>query len=180
MAAGVTVHPDNLAEFRAHLNEHCGLTSRDFAPRFEVLPAQSNLTLHDWARLMDRLEPLGAANPRPSILLSNAVFLGLKYLKRPADPRPGALLDPLQPPVLGAAFGVEVRFRDPVAQQVYTATWFAPERAARVLSQKSGPFHVVLAIRHDAATGSKPGPTYRWIVEHVEPASQDDPAGVRR
>ena len=181
MAAGVTVDPDHLADFRAHLNANCGLTARDFTPRFEVLPAQSNLTLHDWARLMDRLEPMGAANPRPSIMLPHAVFIGpMKYLKRPADPRSGALLDPHQPPVLGAAFGVEVRFRDSVTRQVYTATWFAPEKAAEMLCQ-AGPFHVVLAVRHAAQSENKPGtPAYRWIVEHVEAASQDESADTSR
>jgi len=67
-AAGITIRPERIDEFRRRLNEHAAscLTREDLEPSvnidFELLPEHVTFTV---ARELEALEPFGAGNPRP-------------------------------------------------------------------------------------------------------------------
>ena len=73
-AAGITIKPEKITEFRRRLNEHAAscLTEEDLQPTLQIdadLPfEQINLQL---AAELNRLEPYGAGNPRPIFLTRN-------------------------------------------------------------------------------------------------------------
>ena len=89
-AAGITIRPDRIEEFRRRLNEHAAacLTSDDLEPLvkidFELKPEDVTFSL---ARELDALEPFGAGNPRPVFMtrnlrrLSEPVVIKDKHLK---------------------------------------------------------------------------------------------------
>lgn len=73
-AAGITIKPEKITEFRRRLNEHAAscLTEEDLQPTLQIDAAlpfeQVNLQL---AAELNRLEPYGAGNPRPIFLTRN-------------------------------------------------------------------------------------------------------------
>ena len=73
-AAGITIRPDRIAEFRRRLNEHAAscLTAEDLEPQvhidLELAPETVTFAL---ARELDALEPFGAGNPRPVFATRN-------------------------------------------------------------------------------------------------------------
>lgn len=89
-AAGITIKPDRIDELRRRLNEHAGacLTEEDLQPCVHIdaeLPAE-DISFELVAELQ-RLEPYGAANPRPTFLARNLCILteprliGQRHLK---------------------------------------------------------------------------------------------------
>ncbi len=79
MAAGMTMAGDQVEPFRSWLGERHRLSPEDLEPIHEVLAPAGALRAEDskdlagaWCRLFDRLEPFGAGNPRPSLILRGA------------------------------------------------------------------------------------------------------------
>lgn len=89
-AAGITIRPERIAEFRRRLNEHAAacLTEEDLEHSLtidmELFPEQVTFQL---ARELQALEPFGAGNPRPVFVtrnlrcLSEPMVLKNKHLK---------------------------------------------------------------------------------------------------
>ena len=89
-AAGITIRPDRISEFRRRLNEHAAscLTAADLEPSvkvdLELTPEKVTFSL---ARELEALEPFGAGNPRPVFvtrnlrLLSEPVVVKDRHLK---------------------------------------------------------------------------------------------------
>lgn len=76
MAAGIKIAPEKVDSLRLWLREQCALSSEDFAPVHEVLapvetPAREDTTelARCWCEFYSRLEPFGAANPLPAVIL---------------------------------------------------------------------------------------------------------------
>ena len=73
-AAGITIRPERIAEFRRRLNEHAAacLTPDDLEPSvnidLELGPESVTFAL---ARELEALEPFGAGNPRPMFMTKN-------------------------------------------------------------------------------------------------------------
>jgi single-stranded-DNA-specific exonuclease len=73
-AAGITIRPERIAEFRRRLNEHASscLTPVDLEPSvnidFELSPESVTFPL---AKELEALEPFGAGNPRPVFMTKN-------------------------------------------------------------------------------------------------------------
>ena len=89
-AAGITIRPGRIDEFRRRLNEHAAscLTAEDLEPSVKVdleLPAEK--IAFSLARELEALEPFGAGNPRPVFvtrnlrLLSEPVVVKDRHLK---------------------------------------------------------------------------------------------------
>jgi len=80
-AAGITIRPGRIDEFRRRLNEHAAscLTREDLEPSvhidLELSPEQVTFSL---ARELEALEPFGAGNPRPVFMTK-----GLRCLSEP-------------------------------------------------------------------------------------------------
>jgi len=96
-AAGITIRPERIAEFRRRLNEHAAscLTAEDLEHSvsidMEIAPESVSF---QFARELQALEPFGAGNPRPVFAtknlrcLSEPLVLKDKHLKlRLAGPR---------------------------------------------------------------------------------------------
>jgi single-stranded-DNA-specific exonuclease len=89
-AAGITIRPERINEFRRRLNEHAAscLTREDLEPSvnidFELSPEHVTFTV---ARELEALEPFGAGNPRPVFMtkhlrcLSAPVIVKDRHLK---------------------------------------------------------------------------------------------------
>lgn len=89
-AAGITIRPGRIDEFRRRLNEHAAscLTSEDLEPSVKVdLELTAEKVTFSLAREMEALEPFGAGNPRPVLvtrnlrLLSEPVIVKDRHLK---------------------------------------------------------------------------------------------------
>jgi len=81
-AAGITIRPERIAEFRRRLNEHAAscLTPDDLEPLVRVdLELSSESVTFALAREFEALEPFGAGNPRPVFMTKN-----LRCLSEPA------------------------------------------------------------------------------------------------
>jgi single-stranded-DNA-specific exonuclease len=81
-AAGITIRPERITEFRRRLNEHAAsmLTPQDLQPSVNIdleLPPES--IAFPLARELEALEPFGAGNPRPVFMTKN-----LRSLSEPA------------------------------------------------------------------------------------------------
>jgi single-stranded-DNA-specific exonuclease len=80
-AAGITIRPERIAEFRRRLNEHAALclAPEDLEPSvnvdFELSPESVTFPL---AKELEALEPFGAGNPRPVFMTK-----GLRCLSEP-------------------------------------------------------------------------------------------------
>ena len=73
-AAGITIRPERIEEFRRRLNEHAAscLTPEDLEPSVSIdleLPPES--ITFNLARELEALEPFGAGNPRPVFVTKN-------------------------------------------------------------------------------------------------------------
>src|SRR5215204_4403203 len=73
-AAGITIRPQRIEEFRRRLNEHAAscLSVEDLEPSVNVdieLPAEC--ITFSFTRELDALEPFGAGNPRPVFMTKN-------------------------------------------------------------------------------------------------------------
>jgi single-stranded-DNA-specific exonuclease len=89
-AAGITIRPERIAEFRRRLNEHAAscLTEEDLehSVKIDLELAPESVTFQ-FARELQALEPFGAGNPRPVFAtknlrcLSEPVVLKDKHLK---------------------------------------------------------------------------------------------------
>ena len=74
MAAGISIHEDNIDAFRRHLNSHVRNTTspEDLVPRLHIDAECTIGQLH--LQILDhylQLEPFGAANPEPLLLARN-------------------------------------------------------------------------------------------------------------
>ena len=73
-AAGITIRPERIAEFRRRLNEHAAtcLTEGDLQPAVKIdLELKAESVTFSLARELDALEPFGAGNPRPVFMTRN-------------------------------------------------------------------------------------------------------------
>ena len=73
-AAGISIRPERIAEFRRRLNEHAAscLTADDLEPHVHVdLELAPEAVTFGLARELDALEPFGAGNPRPVFVTRN-------------------------------------------------------------------------------------------------------------
>jgi single-stranded-DNA-specific exonuclease len=73
-AAGITIRPQRIEEFRRRLNEHAAscLTTDDLQPAVTIdLELKSESVTFSLARELDALEPFGAGNPRPVFATRN-------------------------------------------------------------------------------------------------------------
>jgi len=96
-AAGITIRPERIEEFRRRLNEHAGscLTPQDLEPSVNIdLELRAENVTFSLARELDALEPFGAGNPRPVFVtpnlrcLSEPMLLKDRHLKfRVAGPQ---------------------------------------------------------------------------------------------
>src|SRR5690348_8805520 len=96
-AAGITIKPERIAEFRRRLNEHAAscLTEEDLEHSVDIdLEVAPESVTFQFARELQALEPFGAGNPRPVFAtknlrcLSEPLVLKDKHLKlRLAGPR---------------------------------------------------------------------------------------------
>ena len=89
-AAGITIRPERIEEFRRRLNEHAAscLTTDDLEPLVKIdLELKPESVTFSLARELDGLEPFGAGNPRPVFVtrglrrLSEPVVIKDKHLK---------------------------------------------------------------------------------------------------
>lgn len=89
-AAGITIRPGRIDEFRRRLNEHAAscLTAEDLEPSVKVdLELPGEKVTFSLARELEALEPFGAGNPRPVFvtrnlrLLSEPVVVKDRHLK---------------------------------------------------------------------------------------------------
>lgn len=81
MAAGLSLHANNIEAFRRALNEEINkLDPSDFLPQEEILgelePEAINLELLD---ILECFEPYGEGNPKPRFLINNAELLHVKH-----------------------------------------------------------------------------------------------------
>lgn len=75
MAAGLTLHGKDLQWFRKYLNEHSGLTKKDFEEKVMVdVPMPMSYASPELISELDLLEPFGCGNPKPVFAEKN-VFL---------------------------------------------------------------------------------------------------------
>ena len=89
-AAGITIRPQRIEEFRRRLNEHAAscLTTDDLEPLVKIdLELKPESVTFSLARELNALEPFGAGNPRPVFVtrnlrrLSEPVVIKDKHLK---------------------------------------------------------------------------------------------------
>src|ERR1044072_898229 len=89
-AAGITIRPERIEEFRRRLNEHAAscLTADDLEPLVKIdLELKPESVTFSLARELNALEPFGAGNPRPVFVtrnlrrLSEPVVIKDKHLK---------------------------------------------------------------------------------------------------
>ena len=89
-AAGITLRPERIEEFRRRLNEHAAscLSTEDLEPLVNIdLELKPENVTFSLARELDALEPFGAGNPRPVFMtrnlrrLSEPVVIKDKHLK---------------------------------------------------------------------------------------------------
>ncbi len=89
-AAGITIRPERIAEFRSRLNEHAAscLTDEDLEHSVRIdLELSPESVTYQLARELQTLEPFGAGNPRPVFLtrnlrsLSEPVVMKERHLK---------------------------------------------------------------------------------------------------
>jgi len=81
-AAGITIKPERIGEFRRRLNEHAAsvLTPHDLEPLVNIdLELPPDTIAFPLARELEALEPFGAGNPRPVFVTKN-----LRCLSEPA------------------------------------------------------------------------------------------------
>jgi len=81
-AAGITIKPERITEFRRRLNEHAAsvLTAEDLQPSVKIdLELPPECIAFPLARELEALEPFGAGNPRPVFATKN-----LRSLSEPA------------------------------------------------------------------------------------------------
>ena len=73
-AAGITIKPDHIPEFRRRLNEHAAsmLTPHDLEPSVSIdLELSPENVAFPLAKELEALEPFGAGNPRPVFMTRN-------------------------------------------------------------------------------------------------------------
>jgi len=73
-AAGITIRPERIEEFRRRLNEHAAscLTTDDLEPLVKIdLELKPESVTFSLARELNALEPFGAGNPRPVFVTRN-------------------------------------------------------------------------------------------------------------
>jgi single-stranded-DNA-specific exonuclease len=89
-AAGITIRPERIEEFRRRLNEHAAscLTTDDLEPLVKIdLELEPESVTFSLAQELGGLEPFGAGNPRPVFVtrnlrrLSEPVVIKDKHLK---------------------------------------------------------------------------------------------------
>lgn len=76
MAAGLSMREEDIEPLRRALNDGCGLTEEDLAPRVHIdVPMPLDCAGEDIADEMELLEPFGAGNPKPLFAQKDLIFL---------------------------------------------------------------------------------------------------------
>lgn len=76
MAAGVSMPEENVENFRAYLNEHCGLTEEDLEEKIHIdVPMPMSYVTADFVRQLSVLEPFGNGNPKPVFAQRNVKLI---------------------------------------------------------------------------------------------------------
>lgn len=72
MAAGMSLHEENIGAFRKALNRACTLTGDDLTEKVVIdVPMPVTYVTHELVRQLDLLEPFGTENPKPVFAQSN-------------------------------------------------------------------------------------------------------------
>lgn len=91
MAAGVRLKDEVVAGFQDWLDIETADAKVDFTPVLEVLGNADTFGFDEWISMLDALEPFGAGNPRPNLLIDGATLIcGPRMLYRQADGKPWA------------------------------------------------------------------------------------------
>ncbi len=171
MAAGITLRYEDLDQFTDWINRQCSLPEEAFAPMFETIPAQPQMVERDWTELFAALEPFGASNPKPHVIVDCATLLEpTRFLHARAHAGVGCPSKEFP----NSPFAALYRFRDMATNAEYEAKGYDIHRA-RALVQTSANdtrFRILLSLRRSSApeNGRPGGQTilYRWIVDYIE------------
>ncbi len=72
MAAGLSLEPENLEQFRRRLNENAKLTEEDMTPKIRIdIPLPILYASKDFIKELERLEPFGNGNRKPVFAQKN-------------------------------------------------------------------------------------------------------------
>ena len=75
MAAGLSIHEENVEELRRSLNEQCTLTQDDFIPKVHIdVPMPLEYATEEIADELEKLEPFGVGNPKPLFAQKDLIF----------------------------------------------------------------------------------------------------------
>lgn len=81
MAAGMSLHADNLDEFRRRINDDCGLTEDELVTKLTIdVPLPMSLVSFSFIDELSKLEPFGNGNPKPVFAQKDLVVQGAKVL----------------------------------------------------------------------------------------------------
>ncbi|MBQ8822794.1 MAG: single-stranded-DNA-specific exonuclease RecJ [Lachnospiraceae bacterium] len=77
LAAGLSLPPENVAKFRALLNEKSKLKAEDFVPVVHIdVPMPLSYASMSLAKEIEKLEPYGVGNPKPLFAQKDVIFAG--------------------------------------------------------------------------------------------------------
>lgn len=75
LAAGLSMHEEDIEPLRAALNAECSLTEEDFQPKVHIdVPMPLSYADDELARELEMLEPFGVGNPKPLFAQKNLIF----------------------------------------------------------------------------------------------------------
>ena len=82
MAAGLSLLANNIEEFRHAINKSAAtIDAKDFIPKDKVLGIiQSDMIDFELLDILERFEPYGEANPRPSFLIKDAEIVSISLM----------------------------------------------------------------------------------------------------
>lgn len=81
LAAGLSMHKEDLEALRKALNDNAGLTEEDFIPRVHIdVPMPMEYASYDLAKQISILEPFGMGNSKPLFAQKNVRFVGARRI----------------------------------------------------------------------------------------------------
>jgi len=81
LAAGLSMHKENLEPLRKALNENAKLTAEDFIPKVHIdVPMPMGYANFNLAKELELLEPFGVGNPKPLFAQKDVAFVGAKRI----------------------------------------------------------------------------------------------------